>query len=263
MGRSLAIALLLVGCGGPLQAPEELDELSGFIFEHQADGSEALMAGAMRNLEAAVTQLDLDGRRLDRSWTPDLMTEETLAGLETPDGADPANAIVVGLVARTSWEAALHAELATLEDQSPAEPSAVEYTRTFLEPTEPDCFGLMVCPELLTVNDIVRETAIYNARFELWKGFRAIEVDGRDALISRAWMEKSVVGEEGNMSVSQAYTIDVVMDTDDGPLRVQVLWSETDLGVAVSQDVVRATMRNGIDGLFTRTDEAIEELLVP
>ena len=258
---ALAAALLALaaGCAPLPEAPEELTELSSFLFAQQA-ADPRVLDDALHKLADHLVEYDLDDHRSQRSWEPALLTLDDLqtAGVAHP-GRDPEDCIAVAIVGRTAHGPDLHAELATLEDQADVEPSATEYLRTFLEPEDPACFPGQTCGTLTTLNDIRRETAIYSARFELWKGFRWA---GDDAIVSRTWFDRSWTGEAGNTQILQSYGVDLVMVLPDDVVRMQVAWAETDLGLAVSDDVARATMLHGIEGLFEQTDGAFEDLLL-
>lgn len=259
MRKVFLLLTLFVGCAPLPEAPEELTELSPFLFAHQA-GDERVLDDALTKLADALSLYDLDEPRARRSWEPQAMGLEHLetAGVDHP-GRDPEDCIAVGLVGRTAYGPDLHAQLAIIEDQAPAEPSATDYERTFLEPVDPACFPGRHCGALVTLNDIRRATPIYAARFEMWKGFRWV---GDDAIVSRAWLDQTWVGEGGNTELLQSYSVDIVMDLGDETIRLQVAWVETDVGLSVSDDVARAIVLGGIEGLFEQTDEAIEELLL-
>lgn len=256
--RSLLFSLLVLGCAPLPEAPEELTELSPFLFA-QHDADPRVLQDAVENLRLGFDQIDLEGSRLERSWIPDPLRSDDVAGTRLDD-ADPADCVAVGLVARTAFGSADHAEFAAFGDQRTAEPTATDYDRFVLEPEDPGCFPGQVCGSLVTLNDVRRENALYAARFDLHKRYRWV---GEDALIARSWLDQPYEGEGGATTLRQSYGVDVVMRLeDDSVVRFQVVYGEVDLGaLEVSDDLSRGVMRAAVDGLIVRTDEAIEELL--
>lgn len=232
-----------------------MTELSPFLFAHH-DADERVLHDAVENLRVGFEQLDLDGSRLDRSWIPDPLAPETVLD-HGPAGVHPGDCVAVGLVRRTGFEAADHADFAAFGDQRLAEPSATDYDREVLVPEDPTCFPGQVCGTLVTLNDVRRENALYAARFDLHKGYRWV---GDGALIARSWLDRTYEGEGGNTEILQSYGVDVLLEMADGEwLRFQVVYAEVDLGVSVDDDTTRAIMRSGVDSLIERTDDAIEQ----
>jgi hypothetical protein len=255
--RSLFPVLLVLGCVPLIEAPEELTELSPFLFaQHEADAR--VLQDAVDNLRTGLGQLDLDGSRLSRSWIPDPLTLDDVQGLG-PEGADPEDCVAAALVGRTVYGPADHAEFAIYGDQMAAEPTATSYSREFLEPEDPTCFPGQVCGGLLTLNDVRRQNALYAVRFDLHKEFRWV---GDDALIARAWLDRGYPGEQGNTELLQSYVVDVVLlQEDDEALRFQVVWGAIDVGFDVADETSRGVMRAAVDALIEATDEAIADQL--
>ncbi len=240
-----------------IEAPEELTELSPFLFA-QHGGDERVLQDAVDNLRVGLAQLDLDGTRQERAWIPDALTVDAVLGLG-PEESDPADCVSAGLLGRTAFGPEDHAEFAISGDQMAAEPTATDYSRTFLEPEDPSCFPGQVCGMLVTVNDVRRENALYAVRFDLHKDYRWV---GDDALIARSWLDRVYPGEAGNTALLQSYVVDVVLIQDEGEfLRFQVVWGQVDLGLDVADDTSRAIMRQAVDALIEQTDEAIADQL--
>ncbi len=252
------MTLLSTAACAPLpEAPEEVTELSPFLFIHH-ENDPRVLEDAVANLREGLAQIDLDASRAERGWIPLPLALDDVAALG-PEGTDPEDCVAAGLVARTAHPPELHAELATRIDQVPAEPTATDYERRFLDPVDPACFPGQDCGALVTVNDVRRENILYAARFDLHKGFRWA---GDDAIVARSWLDRSWTGEAGNTELIQSYGIDVVTRLDSGEtVRLQVAWGEVDLGVGVSEDFSRATIRAAIDQVIEQTDEAIDELI--
>ncbi len=275
MIRIASLTLLLAigaGCGKVVEAPEDLAELSGFLYgawggDTVAD--EEARAVALHNLERQIASVpDLaSAKPVDRSWEIEPLTEEQVSDIVRPDR--PIDGTVnLSLAHASPWSIEDHARLQVEADQVPAEPTATRYIRTFNAPKDPGCFvgrdeG---CPILDTINDLRRENLLLKADMELFKTFRWVEFTDEDgeervAFYSRSWFEESWPGDKGNAVLYQSYSIDVWIEQPDGSTwRYQTLWQETDLGFAVGDDAVISTVRGGTSDAMDAGDQAIADL---
>lgn len=264
MAMRLLLLLFIMSACTPLpEAPGELDELGGYLFLNWED--DLAMQSGIRSFDENMVNLDFDAERSERSFELTSLSADEVEGIDNPDGAVLDNVVGVALGRRTDWEPIWHARLATRVDQSPAEPSSDEYARDFLDPTDPSCFPDQDCASLTTLNDVLKVTALYTVRIDMWKNFRWVDVldedghdTGRDAIVAKVWTPEAFEGEQGNTWLYQSYAIDVWLDTEDqGPIRVQYNWSE--ISISDDAEVIRNTVRWALDQLMARTDEYIAE----
>lgn len=267
-GRNVLVALLASGCVPPPDAPEDLDALSRFLYREQAWPSPLVPADGMENLRALLAAVpDLEGTVMDRSWSLSDLTVEDVQGLPERPDRDPALAAGVAVAYRSQRPIVDHARAQTEADQRPFEATAPDhYDRSFLNTEDPSCFIDGTCEVLETFNDATRENLLMTITFELRKDFRWLTLpDGRRGFLARSWYERSWNGERENVTVWQSYSVDAWIEADDPAqtLRFQTLWSETDLGVPISDEAVVATVRGGIDDFFKQFDEAAAERYQP
>ncbi len=272
----LALALMLAlptatGCSPAPEAPTDLSDISRYVMREYDNEDPRVLEGALVNLEAVFDGVDLEGDlRDERTFTPDNLTEEDLAGIETPEGMDPMNLVPVGVVGLSRQPVANHQAFQRQPNQLPAEPSAERYIRTYLAPDDPECFGTDEgCLLLRTENDIRRVNALMRIDFILLKDFRLVDLDGdgphegRRAMVGRSWIATNYFGDNGANELRQSYTQDFFIDREDGTtLRYQVLQSETLInGSAIEPGIQQAVVRGSIDDSFGAADDAIDELL--
>lgn len=262
------LAMLLVGCVPPPDAPEDLDALSRFLYREQAWPTPSVPADGLENLRVALDAVpDLQGSVLDRSWSLSDLTEDDVADLPTRPDRDPALAAGVAVAYLSERPLAEHARAQTEADQRPFEATAPDhYDRSFPGMDDPMCFVDGTCEVLETFNEATRENLLMTITFELRKDFRWLTLaDGRRGFLARSWYEKSWSGDRENVTVWQSYSVDAWIEADDPArtLRFQTLWSETDLGIPVSDEAVVATVRGGIDDFFQQFDEAAAALYQP
>ncbi len=265
--RPLLPLLLLVAACAPLpEAPEELDELTRYLYREWGNEDPRVLEAGIRAFESAIGSIDFDGDRVARSFdVPDLDADD-LAGIDPPEGADLEAMIGVALGRRTAWEPVWHAHLATVPDQAPAEPSSEEYQRTFVDPEDPSCFPDRHCEALVTTNRVLKANILYRAWIDMWKDFRWVDVvdedgesTGRRAIIARVWTPEAFEGESGVHWIRQTYAIDIWLDSEvEGPTRVQANWSET--SISDDETLVRPVIRIALDELMEQTDVVIEEM---
>lgn len=241
-------------------------------------GPAADLAFALRALEAQTAGLDLASNDLlDRSVTPEPLTAADVADLERPEDRDPADALPIAVAGLSAFAPEDAARIQLLADQTPVEPYSPDvFERTFLEGG--DCWLDRSCEWLLTFNDLVKKNLVMEVPYEFRKDFRWIDLNlpdpadvpaGEDAVndgaprwgfAAQSWQEASFTGDNGGTVLAQSFTVEVWLPRDDGgTTRLQALWSETELSVDASDDMVVGTARAGIDRNFQAQETWLEE----
>jgi hypothetical protein len=261
--RLLPLVLALTACSVP-DAPGDLDELSAYLFREWDNDDPRVMQEGIRSFEENLDGLDLDGDRDARSFEVSALDEDDVVGLDVPEDVTMSNMVGVAIGAWTPWAPALHAQLATRLDQSPAEPSSEEYARAFVDPTDPACFPTEDCDSIETLNRVLKSNAAYTVWIDMHKDFRWVRVvddhgfdTGRRAMVARVWTPETFIGEAGNTFIYQTYAVDIWLETDEGSMRLQSNWSENSLSDDAA--VIRALVRRSLDDLFEATDQFIED----
>ena len=222
------------------------------------------MEAGIRSFDREIVALDFDGDKDARSFEVSPLTWDDVGEIDLPEDVILENMVGVAIGAWSDWEQVWHARLATRVDQSPAEPASDEYERTFLEPDDPACYPERDCGSLQTINRILKSNAAYTAWIDMYKHFRWVDVvddhghaTGRTAAVAKVWTPEVYVGEAGNTYIYQSYAVDVWLETEDGPMRLQANWSENSL--SDDPGVIRALVRSSLDDLFEATDQYIAD----
>jgi hypothetical protein len=270
---SLAFSLLFlaVGCKPPPEAPTELDELSAYLFSNWETAEEGVLEVGMFNMQQHFAALDLDVDYQDRSYQLTNLTGDEIDGVSAPEGSDPADCLGVGLVTGSAFAPEEHAVAIIQADQTAIEPNSRDkYDRIFLDPTDPTCFPSRDCAVLRTNNDLIKKNALMEIPYEMIKDFRWVELSedgepGTDSwgILARTWIEEAGIGESGNNTIEQSYSIDVFLPGAHGGFgayRYMGLWSESTGTVDDPETIMNVTIW-GMDDLFDETEKWLEENL--
>jgi len=265
--RGVVGLLLLVlssgtGCERIPEAPTELNELSAYLFRNFEHEQEETRSTGMANLQAFFADVDLTQPYQDLAYAVDDLTEEDVADVVHPD-RDPALTLPVGLVTGSAFPPDDHATIIILEDQTPVEPnSPTTYDRAFVDPTDPSCFPDRGCLVLRAENHIWRENAVVDLWHDTHKDFRWVELgeegSGEWGILARSWLEETVVGEVGNVTLHQNFSIDVFLPDGDGAIRYMALWSETEIE-GIPDETMEFTAKLGIHQMFDATEAYLED----
>ena len=282
---------LCVACGkAPDSAKPEFSDAVVYLLEN-FEGEESDLVYAVLDLEAQIyTSMDVEAKSPnDRALTPGALESANVEDMPHP-GLDPSTALPVAVAGISPFTPDDHKHIQLLIDHTPVEPYSPEhYIRTFLEGE--DCWLERDCAVLRTEQDLVKENLLMTIPYSFPKDFRWINLSMHDeaaeprwAYLMRAWNEESFSGENGKNHILQSFSIDVVLprdgrgfirtsetvNADDGEwtadssggglLQLLSVWAETDLnGLSVSDDMVAATTRNGIDKNFKAATSWLEE----
>ncbi|HCP46135.1 MAG TPA: hypothetical protein DIU15_08845 [Deltaproteobacteria bacterium] len=255
-----------LGCTPPPEAPEDLSELNRYMYrEWDAEDPEVLEAG-ITNLDEFVQAMDFDGELGDRASAPTGLEEEDVIDVERPAGRSLLDTVNVALAYHSPWPITDHAALIIREDQAPAQPSAPEYTRYFLNVDDPTCFVTQDCDMLQTSADVIRQNPLMSVHMSFFKSFRWTEIsetdtqEARRAIVARSWMADSFESETPGTVLWQSYAIDIWMEnSDDTVHRYQVMWSETEIPGITDPDIIRGTLRLSMDDTFEAEDAVIAD----
>jgi hypothetical protein len=273
----LAAVFALGACKrAPPPGNPEFNDALRYAFVH-FDDEPVVVAFAIRSLEANIyASMDVTADNSnDRALSPERLTEEDVANLEHPD-RDPSAALPVAVAGLSVFLPPQHARIQMLADQTPVEPYSPDfYAREFLDGEE--CWSTQDCGRLDTWNDLIKKNTLMEIPYQFYKDFRWVDLnlpdpadvpegeeptnpgEPRPAIIGRSWQEVSGDGVGGNTHIYQSYTVEVWVPRDEGTLRMMSVWSEVDVGFAVSDEIVAGTTRGGIDKNFETGDEWLAE----
>ena len=295
------VVLMMSACNrkAPMANPEFTDAIIYTFANFEADAVD--MAYAMRTLERE-TYLGMDveaSSPIDRALSPAPLTEADIEGLEGPD-RDIADALPIAVAGLSAFSPAHHQLIQLLDDQTPVEPYSPDvYDRTFLEGR--DCWQDQGCLWLRTDNDLIKDNTVMTVPYAFYKDFRWVDLalpdpadvpDGEEAVnegeprwafIARSWIVERGIGEGGDTSIDQGYTVEMWIPRDGdgyirsagdanvdggdwtadssggGVLHLLSLWSESEIGIDLSDDLIIKTARGGIDDNFKAAEAWLEE----
>lgn len=277
---TLTSALALsVACRPAPPANPAFDEAAAFALTSFDEVDPVNLAFAARAIEAQVLEdINLEGGLLDRSRTPEAMSEETASSFPAVPERDPTLCLPVSVAHLSAWPLADHVVVQQLADQRPIEPASKDkYDRIILEGA--DCFASRDCELLRTENPLIKDNSVMTLDYTLWKDLRWVDLGLPDpadvpegetaettgerwALVGRSWISESAEATEGGASIMQSYSVEVWLPQGgEQTLRMMALWSETvfENGDGPGEDAVAGTTRYGIQGIFDAADDWIEE----
>ncbi len=263
LAAGLLASLALQACQPPPPAPEELDELSAYLFAHFETEEVGVLEEGLGNLEAFFQDVDMEAGYNDRAYGLSVLTEEDVTSVEHP-GRDLSLMLPVGMVAESPHPPARHAWGITQSDQTALEPASPNhYIRDFIDPTDPAGFPDQDHLVQRTMNDIRKENLVMDVGYDMHKDFRWAELrepgSGEWAVVGRAWITESAEGSSGNVILQQSFSIDVFLPRgSDHTVRFMGLWSETFIE-GVGDDVIEATIKLGVNQMFNATDDFLDE----
>ncbi len=263
-----AIAGSATGCTIQ-EAPSELSELNRFLYREWGSQDTELLAAGLANFDEVLADVDLEGPLGDRSFLPTRLSEDDVRDHERPD-RPLENLLGVSVAHLSPWATGDHAQLIVTEDQTPVQPTAPRYQRTFTGDSDPECFLSRSCTMLTTSNDIRRENILMSVDFTSFKDYRWVQLgdagddSSRWAIVSRSWFTESFTADSGNAVLWQSHTLDAWLDLPTGGLlRYQSSWSETEIPGVTDPDVYRGTIRVSLDNTYEAEDDFLGELLEP
>jgi len=242
-------------------APTELSDLSAYLFREFDSEEFGVLEVGMGNLRDFLVD-DL-GEADKVAYRGLVITEEDLAAIERPD-RDPDDCQPVAVAMRSPHSADAHSTVMVLADQTPVEPnSPVTYDRTFLEPTNPDCFPDQGCLRLNTMNDIIKEHDLgYEIAYEMNKDYRWVEMDepgsGDWALLGRSWCAEQAADPVLEIEINQSYSVDAFLAHEGTVIRYMGLYSEN-IMLDFDDEQIMGVTEIGIEALFEATDEYLTE----
>ena len=261
--------LLSAGCEeawSPPDAPEELNELSTFLFGNFDSDEGGVLEAGMGNLRTFLAGVDLTGDYEERCYHPSTLSQEEIDTVTNP-GRDPAATLPVALAMSSAFPPERNAEVIVMDDQTMVEPASPDlYDREFVDPTDPSCFPDHGCDRLETHNTILKDYHLLELLYEMPKSFRWVEMDtpgsGEWAVMGRSWIEQEWWDEDVLIGLLQSYSLDVTYPVGDGAVRYLSLWPETYIdGLKDTDDFILSTTADGMNDMFVATETYISENL--
>lgn len=217
--------LALLACR-PDPAPEDLEQLCGYLFAHLDDERDREMEDGLSNLDAWLIEKGIgqDGLEVDRLAEDSVVD---LAGDKTHTAGDAVGAAVDD---RITHPVLAIAEVLIVADQYEVfDGTYEEYSRTFLG--DVDCFMSQDCDRLDAENDfIARYGGVITVESEMHSQSRWVDLDGELALIQRGWLSGETIVSIDWATVEEQYILTAALPRGDETLRMQTIWIKAVLG---------------------------------
>jgi hypothetical protein len=252
MYRLLPPLLLLAGCKAPPDAPEELNELVGYLFSHVPDEDPAPLAVGADNLDAWLDD------RLDETlegYAVDNLTEDSITALDVGDRDLTGLAgAAVGHESAFSNDALVDA----LIEDDPLEvfpDNYISFDRTF--DGDEDCFVAQECDWLEAE---VRSSLAYPLGLQVETHstvqYRWVDTDLGSVYVERTWLLEPATVSLDFLEVDQQYFLRMMLPGDDGSLSIQATWVVARLtGDSVPEDVAL----NLVIGSMAKTADTLDD----
>ncbi len=220
--------VLLAGCKPPPEAPTELSELAGFLFEHFEDEDTRALEEGTYNLW---TWLQPNLSATLEGYTVDNLTASVIDSV-IPDREHDLENLGGASVAYVSENGVpVLAKTLTMEEQEEVfSNNYAEHDRTF--ESDKSCFMPKDCDFLDTDNRTLATMPLgIEVRTHSRAQYRWVEfIDDRWAMLHRAWLvEKPEVNQENVIDIHDQLYLGAVMPWDDGSLRLGTTWIAADI----------------------------------
>lgn len=249
--------VLFVACRAPVDAPEEIDALSAYLyanFNGNGEDEERALPAGLLTLESYLNTLDLvlESDVNDRTVSLSPLTEGDLDGTYAAEGIDLSLQVGVAVSAQTPLT--MDEELSLIMDRNQvciAADSTAYHEVSVL--SGGDCFSDGSCDVLETSNEYFIDS-ISDGWLDTFKDYRWITLDdGRKAIVAREWMPEVAPATSGSNSWDQRFAIVVWLPSADGSttLRYYALWSSV---TSILTDEMYANMvKDGLEDYYNNT----------
>ncbi len=254
---ALGGGLLLGGCQAPPDAPEELEDLSAFLFEHLADEDPAALELGVDNLAA---WLDDNLEALGKGYRVDKLSQASLDALEVDREIDR-SALLGGAVGTASDHALPELLQALLfDDQTEVHPDDYALWESDFR-TDPGCFVARTCDQLVVDNHSVTRLP-FNLLLEVdnTAQYRWVESSRGVALLTRSWLHAPAVSTPEFFVLDEQFFLSVNVPTTHGLTRLSAVWADARIVVLEVSDGTALNLL--VDALRTqneRLDEWLDE----
>lgn len=219
----------VVGCKAPAEAPEELNELTAFIFEHIPDEDPAYLEQGVANLESWMTERLAETKD---GYVVDNLTTKSVGELDqcTRDISGLIGA-AVGTTSKYDVDTLIGALLEV--DPLRVNDAFISYDRDVLL-NDVDCFTKIECDKL-------HYDAYSSKKFALGievegvsrAQWRWVEMDDGWAAVQRTWLALPLKASPAWVNVQEQFYLNVIMPWNDGKsVRMQAVWAVTEFNDA-------------------------------
>jgi hypothetical protein len=226
MNKFLPICLGLVACRPPV-APEELDDIMGYLFSHHPDDSTAALQAGTENLDVWLND------HQDETWEGFQVSALSQESVDSLDDRDRDLTDLIGVAVGYDIPYTVEEVISVVLFADPIEfnqGDIVEYKRTIVEGTE-ECFAEKSCDTLSYTTEALGNYPLgLEVRSKTMNQYRWVETDIGDLVVQRTWLTEAAEANWESINLDQQYYVVASMPTEEGMRRVEAGWVVMALG---------------------------------
>ncbi|MBX2803354.1 MAG: hypothetical protein KTR31_37080 [Myxococcales bacterium] len=248
---SVALLLLTAACSRPPDAPAELEQLCGYLYDHMADEDTIAMEAGIDNV---VAWLDGNFDALSEGYAIATLGQGAIDALEPARTRDAQ--VLVGASVATVSDHSLDDIVRSLilEEQTEVYPDDYDVW----EPTfrvDPECFASGDCDELWSDNhSVIRLPLGIRMTTDNTAHYRWTQPEAGRALVTRSWLWAPGEPNVNILQLDDQFYLSVTLNTDLGLVRLKALWADAAI---VGAELPEGTALNMLVNGLVAQDEAM------
>lgn len=255
MKRCCVPLAFLLGCAPPAEAPEELDELTAFLFEHFLDEDPALLEEGVANLDTWL----IDGMDETREgYSVNNLTQDAIDALPNVHAQIDGNlaGAAVGYPSIHSPQKLITTTITTPSTELYPD-SYTGFEREYL--TDPDCFIADECEQLATTIDNEIDYTLIQVDVMSKVEYRRVAFERGDVIIERTWLIREPVISADWIELDAQFFLWALLPDEDGNARsLQATWFVyTFVGSDVDEDFAVGLVIDSMAGAAEDLDQWI------
>ena len=237
------LASSLLACKAPPEAPSELNDLAGFLFERFEDEDTRDLEQGVLNLEVWL-ESNLDDSNEENNirdgYTVSSLKESVIDAVDPDPDRDLSNLAGASVATESQYSVTKLAKALTVTEQEDIFDSYNSHDREFL--TDESCFTSQECEFLDTNNTVdAKYGGLLPIVTESRAQYRWLEVGEDDdlVLLHRTWLQSAEIsGTFSSLSINEQIYVGITMPWQKGSLRLGTTWIAVDLnGVEVPENL--------------------------
>lgn len=245
-------SLGLAACKAPPEAPDKLESLAAYLFEHAGDEEPDALKVGVENLDR---WLDANVEEARDGYTIHTLSIDAIDGV----GVDPAHADgLVGAAVATTLPKGPKRVTRALTKGDPTKVFADTYTvyeRDWID--DPDCFLDQDCASAgLRAHTVSAYPMSLEVTSDIKAEYRWVELDDGVAMVQRTWLRRPADVSKDWVAVPAQFFLSVNLPHNGRTRRLQTTWIAAELG---DSPVPEATALNMVIDSMVGSDEHLAE----
>lgn len=247
------ILLLAVGCR-PDPAPEDLEQLCAYLFEHIPDERDRELEDGVANLDEWLRATGIDGDGLEVDALPQ-DSVENLPGDRGHVAEGAVGAAVDDLITHPVLD--VTDALLVVPQTEVFEDMYTSFEREF--DGDLDCFMAQECSWIEAEPEFIAEYGgVITVETRMGVQYRWVDLGGELALVQRGWLSGDTVVSIDWASVEEQYYLMAILPRGERALRVQAIWIKAVLGDDAAPE--SAALNVMVNSMSSQSEEIQEYL---